>query len=372
MLIRIRDFRVGVRLAAAFGLIAVLLIVIVGVGVTGASSQRGAQDRIIQATDLRRDVRQMKYFAAVANGSQTAYAHDAARDGASALADSAVNRRQFLDAVQGFEETHESFAADRLTAAESDLAVAFHADFVQFMKNEAEIATLYRSGIATDADKATELVFGAEVDLFYRMAAQADALLKLLQVDVTHANQLATDAAATTRRLMLGFGFVSVALAGALALVIARSLTRPLRESVEVLEAMAGGDLRPRVALPSKDEVGRMGTAMNHSLDRIGQTLDGISDGSTSLSSSLSSSSQELSAVSQQLSAASEQTAAQAASVSAAAEQVSHNVQSAAAGAEELGTSIRKIAKNTSDAARVATEAVTVAEATNDTVTKLA
>ena len=68
--------------------------------------------------------------------------------------------------MQGFEETHESFAADRLTAEERVLAIAFHADFERFMKNEADIATLYRSGIATDADKATALVFGAEVDLF--------------------------------------------------------------------------------------------------------------------------------------------------------------------------------------------------------------
>jgi methyl-accepting chemotaxis protein len=367
MLIWIRDLRVGVRVAAAFGLIALLLVVVVAVGVSGASTQRGAQDRIIRSTDLRRDVRQMKYFAAVANGSQTAYAHDAAGGDATALDNSADNRKQFLDAVEGFRETHDEFAADRLTATESDLAVGFHADFELFMKNEAEIISLYRSGNAADADKATELVFGVEVPLFYAMAAQADSLLDLLQVDVSHANQLATDAATTTRHRMLVLGFMSVAMAGALAMFITRSLTRPLYESVEVLEAMAGGDLRPRVASPSKDEVGRMGTAMNHSLDRIGQTLDGISDGSTSLLSS----SQDLSAVSQQLSAAAEQTAAQAASVSVAAEQVSHNVQSVAAGAEELGASIREIAKNTSDAALVATEAVTVAEATNETVTKL-
>jgi methyl-accepting chemotaxis protein len=130
---------------------------------------------------------------------------------------------------------------------------------------------------------------------------------------------------------------------------------------------MAAGDLRARVAHPSEDELGRMGTAMNHSLDRVGNTVERIADGSVSLSSSSAS----LSAVSEQLSAAAEETASQAASVSATAKQVSHNVQSVAAGVDQLGASINEIAKNTNDAARVATEAAGVATATEDTVTKL-
>jgi methyl-accepting chemotaxis protein len=75
-------------------------------------------------------------------------------------------------------------------------------------------------------------------------------------------------------------------MAGAFAVIITRSLTRPLRVGVGVLEAMAGGDLRPRVVSPSKDEVGQIGSAMNDTLDRMGLALDGIADGSTSLSSS--------------------------------------------------------------------------------------
>ena len=58
---------------------------------------------------------------------------------------------------------------------------------------------------------------------------------------------------------MLTIGIVAIALAIALAVVITRSLTRPLHESVDVLQAMADGDLRRRVARPSKDEVGQMG-----------------------------------------------------------------------------------------------------------------
>ena len=62
---------------------------------------------------------------------------------------------------------------------------------------------------------------------------------------------------------------------------------------------------------------------------------------------------------------------AQAGVVAAAAEQVSRNVQAAAAGAEQMGASIREIAQNASEAARVAARATDVAETTSATVARL-
>ena len=367
MLNRIKDLRVGVRLAGAFGLIALLLIVVVGIGISGASKQRRAQDRIVEAAEVRRDLLQMKFQVADLNGAQNAYALAIFRGELGASHDEVGARQQFLLDVEIFRKSHEAFEEHNLTGRERELEESFHSSFETFMKNDEVIIGLFRTGSEGDAHVATEMVLNDETIVFNAMAKDMDELVDLVSADVARTQKSAEDTAASSRSLMLGFGFVALALSAALAAYITRSLTRPLHATVDVLQAMAGGDLRPRVASPSKDEVGQMGTAMNHSLDRIGETLDGIADGSTSLSSS----SEELSAVSQQLSAAAEETAAQAASVSAAAEQVSHNVQSVAAGAEELGASIREIAKNTSDAARVATEAVTVAEATNDTVIKL-
>jgi methyl-accepting chemotaxis protein len=145
-----------------------------------------------------------------------------------------------------------------------------------------------------------------------------------------------------------------------------RSMTSGVSELIRILEAVASGDFRRR-APTSKDEVGQMGAALNRTRERMSNTVDGIAQTSVTMSSS----SEELSAVSQQMSAAAEETAAQAASVSAAAERVSDNVQSVAAGTEELGASIREITNNTSEAARVATGAVSVAQTTNDVVIRL-
>ncbi len=59
---------------------------------------------------------------------------------------------------------------------------------------------------------------------------------------------------------------------------------------------------------------------------------------------------------------------AQAGVVSAAAEQVSHSVQTVASGTEQMGASIKEIAQNAAEAARVADTAVGAARATSQTV----
>jgi methyl-accepting chemotaxis protein len=85
----------------------------------------------------------------------------------------------------------------------------------------------------------------------------------------------------------------------------------------------------------------------------------------------LASASTELAATSQQMSTSAGETASQAQVVAAASEEVSTNVQTVAAGTEEMSASIREIAKTAADAARVATQAVAVAETTTQTIHRL-
>jgi len=91
----------------------------------------------------------------------------------------------------------------------------------------------------------------------------------------------------------------------------------------------------------------------------------------TENSRGLSTSSDELTEISQQMAGAAEETATQANVVSAASEQVSKNVEVVATSAEELMASIREISKSSNEAARVAKEAVGVAEQTNHRIGKL-
>jgi methyl-accepting chemotaxis protein len=156
-------------------------------------------------------------------------------------------------------------------------------------------------------------------------------------------------------------------LAVALVVVATRSVLRPLRGVSAVLDAVANGDLTKRVVVRGRDEVGAMAASLNQATDAMSQTVRAIAGGVGSLESSA----QELSDVAGQVAASAEETSAQAGVVAAAAEQVSRSVETVATGSEEMGASIREIAENANEAASVASQAVSVAEATNGTVAKL-
>ena len=110
-------------------------------------------------------------------------------------------------------------------------------------------------------------------------------------------------------------------------------------------------DITPAVA---------MRAVMESILKRVGES-----------SSAMAAAAEELSAVSTIMSSNAEETSVQSGVVSAASAEVSRNTQTVATGIDEMGVSIREIAKNATDAARVATSAVKVAEATNATIAKL-
>lgn len=141
----------------------------------------------------------------------------------------------------------------------------------------------------------------------------------------------------------------------------------PVQEASKVLARISGGDLTARVQGQYrgdhgrlKDDINRMGGDLQENLRTIGQNAH-----------ALASSSEELTAVSHQMAGTAEETATQANVVSAASEQVSRNVATVASGGEQMQSSIREIAKNANEAARVAKNAVQVANHTNGTVAKL-
>ena len=128
----------------------------------------------------------------------------------------------------------------------------------------------------------------------------------------------------------------------------------PLQEVDATLARLAGGDLTAQVTTEYAGDFGKLRASVNTLATQVRSAIQQIGMNSAALVSAA----EELNKVSQQMSASAEETATQANVVSAASEQVASNVQTVATGAEEMGASIKEIAKNTAEAARVATTAV--------------
>jgi methyl-accepting chemotaxis protein len=176
------------------------------------------------------------------------------------------------------------------------------------------------------------------------------------------------DAHALRTTILVG-ALLTLLLAAGATFLVARRVVAPLDALRSRMEEIADGDgdLTARVDETRTDEIGRLGAAFNRFVAKVAETVTGIGRASGSLVEL----SAGMSGVSGRLAGSVEQTSAQAQQVSAVAEQLSRNVQTVAAGAEEMGASIREIATNASEAARIAGEAVTVAQSTKQTVAKL-
>ena len=205
-------------------------------------------------------------------------------------------------------------------------------------------------------------------------APQAKKALGILDELVKSQQDLvATDSAALqaessrlTTIIVIATG-IGIVLGCLLAWLMTRGVARPLGRTVQMLDAMATGDLTQRLAVTSQDEVGQMVGALNKVADTFVDSVKAIEHNAHTLASS----SEELSTVSQQVASNADETSSQAGVVSAASDQVSKNVQTVATGSEEMGASIKEIAQNTSEASRIAAQASQMANETSATITKL-
>jgi methyl-accepting chemotaxis protein len=222
---------------------------------------------------------------------------------------------------------------------------------------------------ATDTDSSTfaAAYTTAAAPLVDQVNNAFDALTAFERSSAAEAATNNTSAYHSNRTLMLISLAVGFLLAALLGWITVRRIIRPLGEVNAALARMADGDLTGTVIARSHDEVGTMSTSLNRAVGSVRSTVETLGGASHSLAAAA----EQLSLTSNQIADSAGQASSQAVSVSASAEQIRRNVDTVSAGAEQMGASIREIAQNANQAAEVAGQAVTMAETTNQTVTKL-
>ncbi len=274
-----------------------------------------------------------------------------------------VEHAQGLD--RSLVEQLQTFQAALNTADEQTLFGRFKDAFGHYRQQRE--SHLYPQVVAGQKAAALQ-VAPTEETLFEETMRQLKSLIRTKQNSSQAEFENAAGAVYTQTQIILAILVASGLVVGQLlGLAIAQMISRRLRQTVQILEAVAGGDLTRRVTSPGKDEIGQMHGALNRALERMGHTIDSINHNAVVLGKSAG----NLAEVSQQLASHAEETSMQANIAAAAAEEVSTNISSVAAGAEEMGVSIKEIARSAHDAARVATTAVDMAEQANTTVAQL-
>jgi len=127
------------------------------------------------------------------------------------------------------------------------------------------------------------------------------------------ANAQAIAGYAWARNLMLVLGGIAMLVGAAIAWFITRSITRPIGEAVQVAEKVAAGDISSRIDVQSKDETGRLMSAlkaMNESLVKIVREVRSGTDTIATASGQIASGNQDLSSRTEEQASSLEQTAA--------------------------------------------------------------
>ncbi len=193
--------------------------------------------------------------------------------------------------------------------------------------------------------------------------------------------------------LIAVFGIVGIAIM----LIIARSITNPIRQVTDLLRDIAEGegDLTRRLDDGGKDEMAQLSRWFNRFVENIraimgrisettqvlagsseelsavsGELLGGSGD-LTNRATSVASTTEEMSTNINTMASAVEEMSVNAGSVAAAAEQMSQNMNAVSSAVEEMSVSINDIAKNAQEARGVSEQSNSMSVNATDTMGKL-
>lgn len=154
--------------------------------------------------------------------------------------------------------------------------------------------------------------------------------------EVNTAKASLTSTQETANYILISTILVSIVASIIIALLSARSITRPLANAVRVANALADGNLGVDIGnIKSRDETGQLLNAMKDMLEKFRKVISEVQ----STSNNVASSSEELSASSVQISHSMESQANKANQVATASTEMSHTNQEITKNASEIATS---------------------------------
>jgi methyl-accepting chemotaxis protein len=136
--------------------------------------------------------------------------------------------------------------------------------FQKFVDGHEKLGPLYRQALDLYEGKSDFKAADALVKGLDRPLAEAlERMEEVLREHIREAQRINQEAIASQRWIVGVLAAVAILLLLGVSVVIARSITRPLSQTVEVLQKVAEGDLTQQLAVDSQDEIGRMARALN-------------------------------------------------------------------------------------------------------------
>ncbi len=155
-----------------------------------------------------------------------------------------------------------------------------------------------------------------------------------------------------TRMSVIVFALVAVALGILMAIIITRSITRPIDKGVTFAHMIAEGDLSKQLEIDQDDEVGKLAGALNAMVGRLREVVVGVKTAADNVAAG----SQQLSAGAQQMSQGTSEQAA--------------NTEEASSSIEEMNATIKQNADNAHQTEKIALKSAADARDSGEAVSQ--
>ena len=156
------------------------------------------------------------------------------------------------------------------------------------------------------------------------------------------------------RIIMLGLGLIAIVFGIGIAIWVTLSITRPINQAVEVANQLANGDLTAKINVTSKDETGKLLSAMQAMVAKLSEIISEVRGSANNLSSA----SEEVSATAQNMSQGSSEQAASVEETSSSVEQMSASINQNTENAKVTDGMASKAAKEADEGGRAVSETV--------------
>jgi methyl-accepting chemotaxis protein len=241
-------------------------------------------------------------------------------------------------------KSYQAYEALPSTPEEAALYEKVKLDRVDFWSTLEEVRKLSRVGTDAANAQAKAMVENRLKPILERFVGDLQAILDFNNnASKDGLVQVTQSVSSANWGIMIGLA-LAIAVSIPIVIVIVRGIADPLRQAVDTLERVAGGDLTASLDVHTKDEVGQMATSLNNALENLRTTLKEVAESASNSNTS----SRELAAAAEQIATGAQQQAASLEQTSASLEQITATVRQSADNAKQasqLATGSRESAE---------------------------
>jgi len=330
-----KNMKIGVRLSLGFAAIVALLVVIASVGVTqlsvlNADTELIVKDRVVKVAMANEIESQVNIIARALRNVLLVSDQDQVKKEIQRIYEA---RKSIVGTLEKLEKTMSTEKGKMLFRDIATVRATFLEITNRFLKlaeegkKEEGIKVLMR-----DLRPVQNTYLGA-----------VDKLTAYLTETMNAKAAEAEESYKSARMIMLALTAGGVFIAGLIAFLTTRSITRPINEAVHIAETVASGDLTARIEVNSKDETGQLMQALKHMNDSLIKIVGEVRTGTHTIATA----SAQIAAGNQDLSSRTEEQAS--------------SLEETASSMEELTSTVKQNADNARQANQLAITASGVA-----------